>query len=249
PHRRVGPLISSFVLSVLLMAACEPATNTARSTPPPPSQADAFHASPSLSGPSQAVTLRPNPKFGFTLRHGRIPETGAPVSSLSGLTIPADSPHGVSHDGTRIAYWSGGAAETSELRVVDVLTGSSRSLFALPPQQRGAGIAWSTDDRGVVAAGVSKASSAGIPEGKRAVYSSIHVLDLDSGERREVARVPYGSAALAWDRASGDIVLAAGRVLDGTSLRYEVIHQDGTAAIRVLQDVCAVDVDSRAAVA
>jgi hypothetical protein len=171
----------------------------------------------------------------------------APLGTID-LAVNAGA---VSPDGRLFAGWT--RTTPAELRVVDVAKTSQFSkVLTLPADERGGGLAWSTDGTGIVYAAESAAvaNSGLVPATTALRLIALTTSGTANGAPREIGR--FDSIQVrpaAWDRLGGDLVVALG-VLPGTASEYIVVRGTDTPQRRPLsaklwQEAPAVSGDGR----
>jgi hypothetical protein len=110
-------------------------------------------AAGSCGPPGPAVPAIYNDDFGFVVTGGDGPPAGRIRNESSSARI--GSPFGsqafaVSPDGKQIAFWTLIFAAGQELHVFSVAGGTEQTLVTLPADQRGGGVAWSSDGAGLL---------------------------------------------------------------------------------------------------
>ncbi len=232
-------LVLALVVGLQLRDRNTPAANPSASPTPSASGAAVIVPSPT-SGPSGSAspTASPSPApsggiynddFGFFVTdnfdraHARTESSNAPIGDFSMRGFA------VSPDGTRLAYWTQGPTEAAgapqELRVVVISNPSSPALIVssgLSDKERGGGIVWSNDGRGLAYA---------IQTGSPTTGSTVRILDLVSGGAARVVLTLTEPGRLyvpvAWDRSVN--LIAAGVTGDGGFMtRYVTVRVNPT---------------------
>lgn len=217
--RRTGlPLVLVSASVVVLLALLVGNLLVARrpTVAEPQRSAEESAATAASASPVQPAILTDSDRFGFMWASQRQP-ADSQVHSESGqgrFALPTQpwrfSPCScaVSPDGRRIAYWAGG----TELRVVDVTSGSSvyTAIYAAPANQRGSGLAWSSDGRGLLLALESTGGFGAPVFGPLDV--SLLVVEASGGSARTLAtrQGPSVYVPLGWDRTAGVAAAAIG---------------------------------------
>jgi len=159
-----------------------------------------------------------NDDFGFVVSGGDGPphatirkESGSPGTG----TQFAPQTLSVSADGTRIAYWTLYPAQP-ELHVLNAGSGTEQTLVTLPADQRGGGVAWSTDGAGLLYSTESGGSVGGGPNS-----ATLNIYELATSGRHGATIDTQTNTGLyyrpiAWDRSAS--LAAAGLVAEGGSM-------------------------------
>jgi len=199
--------------------------------------------------PSAAATATPqgtpNPsgvlseRFGFVWAQEPSGTWVRPETGQGGFQLLA-RPYGfslcscaVSPDGTRIAYWSGGAPGGVELMVLDVARPTQQAtIYTAPEDQRVSAAAWSSDGSGIIFS-LEAVTPAGGPDSGPS-SSALLVIEASGGTARTLIESSQSAPVyvpLGWDRQAG--IAAVGESGPGGYMRaYVTVHTSGDPALR-----------------
>jgi hypothetical protein len=134
----------------------------------------------------------------------------------------------VSPDGKRIAYWRLGVP--AELRVLTTVGGTEESIVTLPADQRGGGVAWSSDGVGVLYSTETGSFGAGGAAGA----ATLNVYEFAANGRHGTTvdtqtNTGWRYRPVAWDRSAN--LASAGLTGDGAGMSFYVtVDTDPTKA-------------------
>jgi hypothetical protein len=209
------------LIAVVALAACSavasPAPNPPTASPTPATSAEATTTGTPLP------TATPTGRIGLaTEQYLRLESDPVPFAPIDGRGVT------ISPDGWHLAYWHiplGADDTAAELRTIDLVTGTERSLLRAEPDRPG-GIAWRSDGSALVVA----AQSTQIPFGgidPPPAYVQVRTVDLATGQVKDLVKLdlvrfyPY-----AW--SARDRVVAGVDAGEGGVHRIFRIREDGT---------------------
>jgi hypothetical protein len=231
-------LVSASVVVVLALLVGNLLVARRPTVAEPQRSAEASAATAASASPVQPAIMTDSDRFGFMWASRRQP-ADSQVQSESGqgrFALPTQAWRfsacscAVSPDGRRIAYWAGG----TELRVVDVTSGSGvyTAIYTAPANQRGSGLAWSSDGRGLLLALENTAGFDAPVFGPLDV--SLLVMEANGGSARTLAtrQGPSVYVPLGWDRTAGVAAAAIGGE-GGYVIGYVTVRTSGDPAPKV----------------
>ena len=233
------------LVSVALFVAC-----TASTPSPTPTPGMTDFVIPTRSPKPSPTAFTGHYGFIASGPNGYIVRSESSETALGTIDL-AGNAGAVSPDGRLFAGWT--RTTPAELRLVDVAkTTQFSKVLTLPADERGGGLAWSTDGTGIVyaAESVAVANSGLVPAATALRLIALTKTGTGDGAPREVGRFDAIQVRpAAWDRLGGDLVVALG-VLPGTASEYIVVRGAETPQRRSLsakqwQEAPAVSGDGR----
>jgi len=210
------------VLAIALIAGFQlrdrSTTAASPSASPTPSASGATIVAPSVSASAVSSTSAPggaiyNDDFGFVVTGGDGPPGGRIRNESTNARIGSfgTQAFAVSPDGKRIAFWTLYAAGP-ELHVFSVGNGAEQTLVTLAADQRGGGVAWSSDGAAILYSIDTGCSICGGPIG-----ATLNIYELAASGRHGTAIDTQTNTGwyrpIAWDRTAN--VAAAGLLGEG----------------------------------
>ena len=208
------------LIAVVALAAC---SAVASPTPNPTSASSSPATSADATARTPVPTATPTGRIGLvTEPYLRLESDPVPLAPIDGRGVT------ISPDGWHLAYWHiplGAADTAAELRTIDLITGSERSLLRTEPDRPG-GIAWRSDGSALVVA----AQSTEIPFGgidPPPAYVKVRTVDLPTGQVRDLIRLDLVRFfPFAW--SARDRVVVGVDAGEGGVRRIFRIREDGT---------------------